>query len=154
MWRSMRLMAVAGGLALGFTPACGDDDETAAQGGPVAVTLQEFAIGTSPPTASAGSVTFNITNKGPDDAHEFVVIRTDLDLTALPTKPDGSVDEEGEGIEVVDEQEEVEPGTDATLTVDLGSGAYVFICNITEKEKSGDIESHYQKGMRTSFTVS
>jgi uncharacterized cupredoxin-like copper-binding protein len=136
-------------------PACGNDDETTtspASAGPstVAVTLQEFAIGTVPATAAAGSVTFNATNNGPDDDHEFVVIQTDLSPTELPTKPDGSVDEEGEGITVIDEIEPFAPDKTETLTVDLQAGSYALICNVYDaKEK----EAHYTEGMRTGFTV-
>ncbi len=151
------MIAAAGTLGLAMMPACGgDDDGEASPGGgdgTVAVTLQEFAIGTDPPNASGGNVTFDIHNEGPEDAHEFVVIRTDLDLTALPTAEDGSVEEDGEGIDLIGEQEEIEPGDDATLTLDLDPGAYVFICNIVEETDQG-VESHYQEGMRTSFTVS
>jgi uncharacterized cupredoxin-like copper-binding protein len=136
--------------------ACGNDDgdegaSPAAEGGPVEITLQEFAIGTVPATASAGSVSFDIANKGPDDAHEFVVFRTDLEPTELPTLANGSVDEEGEGLELIDEVEEIEPGETGNLTVDLDAGNYVFICNIYDKDEQ---EAHYQEGMRTAFTVS
>jgi uncharacterized cupredoxin-like copper-binding protein len=140
-------------IAVG-SPACGEDETTspAATGGPatVAVTLQEFAVGTTPASAAAGSVTFNATNNGPDDDHEFVIIETDLSLTELPTKPDGSVDEDGEGVTVIDEIEEFPPGTTETLTVDLEAGPYVFICNIYDETEN---EAHYKEGMRTSFTV-
>jgi uncharacterized cupredoxin-like copper-binding protein len=147
-------------LAAMMLAGCSSDDDgggsaTESAGGgasTVDVTLQEFAIATDPTSASAGTVTFDISNEGPDDAHEFVVFRTDLGPTELPTNPDGSVDEEGEGVELIDEQEEVEPDTSASLDVDLEAGSYVFICNIVEKE-DGETISHYQQGMRTSFTV-
>ena len=58
------------------------------------------------PSAAAGDVTFNATNTGPDDVHEFVVFLTDLAPDALPTNEDGSVDEEGEGLELQGEIEE------------------------------------------------
>jgi len=133
-------------MGLGLVAAgCGGGGED------VDVTLQEFAIGTDPSSVSAGSVTFNIDNKGPDDAHEFVVIRTDLDPTALPTEKNGSVSETGEGMEVVDEVEEIPVGEAPTLTVDLTAGSYVLICNIYDEAEK---ESHYQEGMRTAFTVS
>ena len=85
---------------------------------------------------------------GPEDEHEFVVIRTDLAPDALPTNDDGSVNEDGDGIEVIDEVEELEVGDSDDLTVSLEPGAYVLICNIVESD-----ESHYQFGMRTAFTV-
>jgi uncharacterized cupredoxin-like copper-binding protein len=150
----VRQLIKASIMGLGLVAAaCGGGGEGGGEGGggeDVDVTLQEFAIGTDPSSVSAGSVTFNIENKGPDDAHEFVVIRTDLDPTALPTEKNGSVSETGEGMEVVDEVEEIPVGDTPTLTVDLTAGSYVLICNIYDKAEK---ESHYQEGMRTAFTV-
>jgi uncharacterized cupredoxin-like copper-binding protein len=142
----VRRLIKASVMGLGLVAAgCGGGGED------VSVTLQEFAVGTDPASASAGSVTFNIENKGPDDTHEFVVIRTDLDPTELPTEENGSVDETGAGIEVVDEVEEIPVGDTPTLTVDLTAGSYVLICNIFDEDEN---EAHYQEGMRTGFTVS
>ena len=142
----VRRLIKASVMGLGLVAAaCGGGGED------VSVTLQEFAVGTDPASVSAGSVTFNLENKGPDDAHEFVVIRTDLDPTALPTDENGAVDETGEGIEVVDEVEEIPVGDTPTLTVDLTAGSYVLICNIFDESEN---EAHYQEGMRTGFTVS
>jgi uncharacterized cupredoxin-like copper-binding protein len=155
--RMVRGVALRFAFAVAALPACSSDDTTtppagsAPAGGTVDVTLQEFAISTSVATAAAGSLTFEATNNGPDDDHEFVVIKTDLGITDLPTKPDGSVDEEGAGIEIINEIEPFPPGNTKTLTVDLDAGNYVFICNIYDKEEN---EAHYQEGMRTPFTVS
>jgi uncharacterized cupredoxin-like copper-binding protein len=142
----VRQLIKASVMGLGLVAAgCGGGGED------VDVTLQEFAIGTDPSKVSAGSVTFSIENKGPDDTHEFVVIRTDLDPTALPTEENGSVSETGEGMEVVDEVEEIPVGDTPTLTIDdLTAGSYVLICNIYDEAEQ---ESHYQEGMRTAFTV-
>lgn len=124
--------------------ACGGGEST------VAVTLQEFSVGPETASAPAGSITFDVTNEGPEDKHEFVVIATDLDITALPTVENGSVDENGEGIEVVDEIEEMPVGDTQSLTVDLEAGNYALICNVFDADEN---ESHYQEGMRASFTV-
>jgi hypothetical protein len=51
---------------------------------------------------------------GPEDTHEFVVFKTDLAADALPTASDGSVDEEGEGVELVDEIEDIAVGDTPT----------------------------------------
>lgn len=151
-------------LALVLLPACGSDDgggdtgsdtatETASDAGgeaTVAVTLQEFAVSADPGSAAAGSVTFDVTNDGPDDVHEFVVIKTDLSLTELPTDATGAVDEAGGGMTVSGEIEDIAVGASGELTLTLEPGAYVLICNIySEAEK----EAHYQEGMRASFTV-
>jgi uncharacterized cupredoxin-like copper-binding protein len=141
-------VATAAVLALGLLSAsCGGG------GGNVDVTLQEFAVLPAEDSVSAGEVTFNVTNDGPDDEHEFVLFRTDLDAGALPTAEDGSVDEEGEGVTLIDEIEGMAVGANESLTVDLEAGAYVMLCNIVETAEDGTVEVHYQLGMRTAFTV-
>ena len=118
--------------------------------GAVAVTLQEWAVVPTPASAPAGDVTFQVSNTGPDDVHEFVVLKTDLDAGALPTDDTGAVVEEGEGIEVVDEIEDIPVGESQDLTVSLEAGKYVLLCNIYSAEEQ---EAHYEMGMRTNFTV-
>jgi len=167
MRKLILLSLIPAALLLVTAAACGDDDDdddgnggaTTApdgtgdgEGTDVAITLQEFSVIPSPLSAAPGTVNFNISNDGPDDPHEFVVIKTDLAPDALPTVEDGSVDEEGEGIEVKDEVEDLEVGGTETLTVDLEAGAYVLICNIVEEE-DGETESHYAEGMHAGFTV-
>lgn len=156
-------LMVAGVLVL-LLPACGNDDDggatdaaasetTASAEAPVAVTLQEFAVSAEPASVPTGTVTFSVTNDGPDDVHEFVVISTDLEPTELPTDKDGAVVEDGKGMEVVDEIEDIPVGESQTLSVDLDAGSYVLICNILQKEPDGTLEAHYSVGMRTGFTV-
>jgi uncharacterized cupredoxin-like copper-binding protein len=114
------------------------------------VTLQEFAVIPAQDSAPAGSITFQVENTGPDDVHEFVVIKTDLAPDALPTDENGAVEEGGEGMEVIDEIEDIPVGETPSLAVDLDAGNYVLICNIWDEEEQ---EAHYQMGMRTGFTV-
>ena len=153
--RAAIFAATLGALSL-VAAGCSDDDggETGATGGgtTVDVTVQEFAVIPASSSAPAGDVTFDVTNKGPDDTHEFVVFKTDLAPDALPTVADGSVDEEGEGLELIDEIEDIAVGDTPTLTVSLDAGNYVFICNIVEKE-GGETIAHYQQGMRVAFTA-
>ena len=145
----IRSWAIVAGLAalVPVATAC-DSDEAST----VDITLQEFAVIPSPASASAGEITFNVTNEGPNDPHEFVVFQTDLSPEALPTSEDGSVNEAGEGVTLIDEIEDIAVGDAPTLTVSLDAGSYVFICNIVEEEE-GALESHYQEGMRVGFTV-
>jgi hypothetical protein len=140
--RRLAWMLVPIALAL---PACGGDDEAT-----VDVTLQEFAIIPSTASVAAGNVTFDTTNDGPDDDHELVVIRTDLEPNALPTDENGAVNEDGEGIEVIGEIEEFPPGETESATFDLEAGAYVLICNIYDEDEQ---EAHYAEGMRVEFSV-
>ena len=157
--RRRAAISVAAVAVLGLmTGACSDDDgessESSGEGGgttgTVDVTLQEFAVIPDTSSAPAGEVTFNVTNTGPDDVHEFVVFQTDLAPDALPTAEDGSVDEEGEGLELQDEIEDIAVGDTQSLTVDLAAGNYVLICNIYDADEQ---EAHYQEGMRVAFTV-
>jgi hypothetical protein len=145
--------------------ACGDDDdddddaaeeeEDAGEGGAttVDVSVQEYSVNPATDSAPAGEIEFVVTNDGPDDVHEFVVFRTDLEPGDLPTVEDGSVDEAGEGVELIGEIEDIVVGDSPSVTLNLEAGNYVFICNIVEEEEGGELESHYQEGMRTGFTV-
>jgi uncharacterized cupredoxin-like copper-binding protein len=139
--RGLLAAVLLAGLAL---PAC------AGGGGTVEVTLQEFSIIPAQESVSAGEVTFEVENTGPEDVHEFVVIETDLAQDALPTDENGVVEEEGEGMEVIDEIEDIPVGETQNVTVDLDAGNYVLICNIWTEEEQ---EAHYAMGMRTAFTV-
>jgi uncharacterized cupredoxin-like copper-binding protein len=102
-------------------------------------------------SAASGEVTFAITNDGAE-THEFVVVKTELGNRDLPTKNDGSVDEEGAGVEPVDEVEDIPSGKSEKLAVTLDAGHYVVFCNILEEE-NGETESHYANGMSSDFTV-
>jgi uncharacterized cupredoxin-like copper-binding protein len=91
-------------------------------------------------------VTFSIKNAGPS-VHEFVILKTDALPAQLPTKiEDGTpaADEEGAGVEHVDEVEDIAAGATASLSVRLAPGNYVFICNLP---------GHYHLGMSTGFVV-
>jgi uncharacterized cupredoxin-like copper-binding protein len=140
-WLGVLALAAAVSVVAG---ACGGG------GGTVDVTVQEFSVVPSESSVGAGKVTFSVTNEGPDDTHEFVVIKTDLAPDALPTDDTGAVDEAGAGIEVIDEIEDIAVGDSPTLNVDLEAGNYVLICNVFDEEEQ---EAHYQEGMRTAFTV-
>ena len=126
------------GLAL-VTAGCSSDDD-----GGVGVTLADFTITADPDSASAGEVTFDVTNDA-EQTHEFVVFQTDLAADQLPTEEGGDVDEAGEGVELVDEIEDIEGGSTQSLTVNLDAGSYVLICNVP---------GHYAQGMHAGFTVS
>jgi len=131
----------------GETPTAGETP----QAGVVNVDLNEWTVSPDPASVSAGSVTFNAANIGTED-HELVIIKTDLAPEALPTKADGSVDEEGAGIQAIDEIEEFPEGEQQSLSLNLEPGAYVLICNLVE-EHEGETMIHYAEGMYTAFPV-
>jgi uncharacterized cupredoxin-like copper-binding protein len=179
LWRSAALAAAvilvvagAGGLVagcgdeddaggdvtiIGQTPESGGGDEAAElTPGPVPegatvvdVTLKEWEIIVGSALAPAGPVYFRVANAGPDHPHEFVVIRSDLAPDALPVE-DGKVPEDE--VELLDEIEPFAVGSTGSLTLDLEPGNYVLICNIVETE-DGQLESHYEQGMRAAFVV-
>ena len=105
--------------------ACGSGGGTASQGTPTpspnAFVLQEWSI-TAPTTQlHAGKVLVTATNRG-SETHELVIVRAD-DTASLPTKSDGSVDEDkipetSKPGEIAD----IKAGTTLTKTIDLAPG--------------------------------
>ena len=128
----------------------GADGDDGAEATVVAVSLQEWSVVPARNSAPAGDVTFAVTNDGPEDIHEFVVLKTDLDPAELPVDENGVVSEEGEGIEVIDEIEDISVGDSQDLTVALDPGSYILLCNIWSPDEE---EAHYLLGMRVAFTV-
>jgi uncharacterized cupredoxin-like copper-binding protein len=131
-----RLLVLAAAAAL-VIPACSSDS------GGIAVALSDFKVEPAESSASAGELTFEVTNDA-EQTHEFVIFQTDLAPDALPTNTDGDVDEEGEGVTIIDEIEDITSGSTPSLTVTLDAGSYVFICNLP---------GHYRQGMHAAFTV-
>ena len=113
----------------------------------VRVELQEWAVLPSIDSVAAGSVTFQATNTGGIE-HELVIIKTELGPHALPISGPGMVDEFAAGILVIDGVEALPAGGQSTVTVTMGAGKYVLVCNIAT-----DIGGHYELGMATAFTV-
>ena len=132
--------------------ACGggDDDsspapaaaatQAAAAAGSVEVTVTEWSLKPTQSSIAAGGVTFDVANGGAVP-HEFVVIRTDADPTALPLAA-GAADESS--LDVVGRTDMIQGGTSEQVTFTLTAGSYVLICNIP---------AHYGLGMSAAFTV-
>jgi len=133
----LRLVALCGVLAIAAT-SCGGSGSGAT--GDVIVTLKDFSVAATPGTLAAGPVSFGIDNDGPS-VHEFVVLRTDDAPDALPVE-NGVIPEDQ--IDLIDEVEDLAPGTSSSLDVNLDAGAYVLVCNLP---------AHYEQGMFAAFTV-
>ncbi len=165
MPRTIRLaLALLVVVSAALLAACSGDDNndngtpsaaaTEAQGGgakstpsastTVNVTEKEYSITPDKGSASAGKVTFKVKNEG-TMTHEFVVFRTDLPEGQLPVDASTSqVEEEGPGVALVDENEDIAKGKTESLAVDLSPGNYVLVCNIA---------GHYTLGMHRGFSV-
>ena len=159
--------------ALGLTvAACGSSGPAASKGSAsasaTAFVLHEWSI-TAPTTQlRAGRVSVTATNTG-SETHELVIVRVD-GKAPLPTKPDGSVDEDK--IAEADKPGEIpdlKAGSTVTKTIDLPPGNYIAICNLVDKMGSDTMSSdtmssdmmggggmghiHYVLGMNITFTV-
>ncbi|MGZ5212610.1 MAG: plastocyanin/azurin family copper-binding protein [Actinomycetota bacterium] len=135
----IRFVALAGMLAIAAT-SCGGSGSGGETTGDVVVTMKDFSLAAAPGTFSAGDITFGIRNDGPS-AHEFVILRTDDAPDALPVE-NGLIPEDQ--VDVVDEAEDIAPGTNTSLRVSLEPGSYVLVCNLP---------AHYEAGMRAAFIV-
>ena len=105
--------------------------------------VHEWGVELSAGKAKVGEVIFAIANFG-TIAHEFIVVKTDFKLGEIPLGDNNRFDEEGEGVEAVDEIAEFEVDTAHVLKVNLEPGSYQLLCNIA---------GHYKNGMYTAFTV-
>jgi caa(3)-type oxidase subunit IV len=108
------------------------------------INVQEvsFNISLSQYTANAGPVTFHIVNGADDMLHEFIIFETDLPPGELPTDMSGRVKEDA--MNILAAAEDIPPSHSRDLTVNMGAGHYVMICNLP---------GHYLQGMRVEFTV-
>jgi uncharacterized cupredoxin-like copper-binding protein len=105
------------------------------------VTLSEWKVA-MPTTVKAGKATFTISNAGATQ-HELLVFKSDLAPSAYPTDAAGIV-EDGAGVTVLSDGENIDPGKTQMRTVDLTPGTYLFVCNIP---------AHFAQGMYTVVTV-
>jgi uncharacterized cupredoxin-like copper-binding protein len=147
-WRILRgvfIMAMGAGLV-----ACGSDPtsfgtipaETISN--KITGNVHEWAVNLSAGKAKAGEVTFAIANFG-SIPHEFIVVKTDFKLGEIPLGDNNRLDEEGQGVEAIDEIAEFEVDTTHILKVNLEPGSYQLLCNIA---------GHYKNGMYASLVVS
>jgi uncharacterized cupredoxin-like copper-binding protein len=137
------ILAACGGSG---SPSASQTTAATSGGGGTTVNVSEteFKIEMDNTSIPAGSVTFNVTNKG-TIPHEFVVFKTDDAPDALPMASDEpEVNEDASDLESMGEVEDVEPGTSKSFTATLEPGKYVAICNV---------EGHYSSGMHIPFTV-
>jgi uncharacterized cupredoxin-like copper-binding protein len=140
-WALALVLAV---LALAVPLAVARRQEPTPSGTPVNVLLEDFKVRQDPAAVPAGTIRFRVLNQGPT-THELIVVRTDRAPDKLPLQGDGlTVDEEGPGVELLDEVEGLDIDDRQTLVLRLTPGHYVMYCNL---------EGHYLGGMHAALTV-
>ena len=113
---------------------------TAAASGTVAVALNEFKIATTPSSAPAGTVTFNVTNPG-KVKHQFTVVKTTKSAATVLNNQNPNDDIPGAKGEIAS----LAPGASKTLVIkNMVAGHYALVCALP---------GHYQSGMYENFTV-
>lgn len=97
-----------------------------------------------PTTIKAGTVNLETANFGTIQ-HELLVFRSDLPASGFPVDKNGDIIEDGPGIRLVSDGDNIDPGKTQTRTVDLSQpGSYLFVCNIP---------GHFKAGMYSVVTV-
>jgi uncharacterized cupredoxin-like copper-binding protein len=109
----------------------------------VPAALSEWHVAV-PMTINAGTVNLEAANFGTIQ-HELLVFKSDLAPSAYPVDQEGNIVEDGPGITLVSDGDNIDPGKTQTRTVDLTQpGAYLFVCNIP---------GHFKAGMFSPVTV-
>jgi uncharacterized cupredoxin-like copper-binding protein len=106
------------------------------------VTLTEWSVVVAG-TIKAGKTQITSTNSGVIQ-HEMLIFKSELAASAYPTDPKGDIKEEGKGITLVSDGENIDPAGSQVRDVDLTPGTYLFLCNIP---------GHFKAGMFTVVTV-
>jgi uncharacterized cupredoxin-like copper-binding protein len=138
------LALVLGALALAIPLTVDRQDEPTPRGTLVNVLLEDFQVERDAVIVPAGTVSLRIRNQGPT-SHELIVVRSDLAPDKLPLQSDGlTVNEDGRGVELLEEAEGLDIDDRKTMVLDLTPGTYVMYCNL---------EGHYLGGMYAALTV-
>jgi uncharacterized cupredoxin-like copper-binding protein len=95
------------------------------------------------PDMRAGKTTFTISNFG-TVPHELLIFKSNLPLAAYPRDKAGNIIEDGPGITLLSDGENIDPSGAQTRTIDLKPGTYLFVCNIP---------GHFKQGMFQVVTV-
>jgi plastocyanin len=156
----VRLRGFAVGVALVLaTAACsGMESNRSVASEPGRFRLDEWSITADQPVLRPGRQTITATNLG-HMTHELVIVKA-ADAASLPTKSDGSVDENQLDRVKVGEIADVPSGASHHKTFDLRPGSYVAFCNIVGSMGMGNgmmggmEHVHFAAGMHTEFTVS
>ena len=123
------VLAACGGGDGDSSDSEGDSTPAGGDATVVQVTLgqpSELELTADPASVAAGDVTFEVANEGAL-LHEFILIRTDEDISALPTA-NAALDLSG--LDEVTALHDLQPGTDGSTDANLSAGTYLMVCNI------------------------
>ena len=106
------------------------------------VNLSEWKV-TVAGTIKSGKTTITSTNSGVAQ-HELLVFKSNLAPAAFPVDAAGNIKEEGAGVALVSDGDNIDPLGSQVRSLDLVPGTYLFVCNIP---------GHFKAGMFTTVTV-
>ena len=106
------------------------------------IDLSEWKVAVAT-TITQGASTFTISNIG-TIPHELLVFKSDLEPSAYPVDAAGDIEEEGAGVALLSDGDNIEPGASQVRAIDLTPGTYLFVCNIP---------GHFKAGMFTVVSV-
>jgi uncharacterized cupredoxin-like copper-binding protein len=115
---------------------------SASPAGTQKIGLTEFKVDVAS-TIKAGKTDFTISNQG-IAPHELLMFKSNLDPSAYPTDAAGDIKEEGAGVTLVSDGDNIDPAGTQARTADLAPGTYLFVCNIA---------GHFKQGMFKVVTV-
>jgi uncharacterized cupredoxin-like copper-binding protein len=87
-------------------------------------------------TMTQGTSTFTISNLG-TIPHELLVFKSDLEPSAYPVDAAGDIQEEGAGVTLLSDGDNIDPAGSQVRAIDLAPGTYLFVCNIPGHFKAG-----------------
>jgi hypothetical protein len=173
MNKRIRAVAAIGLVGTAFVfAACGGSKNASSSSSENTFELSEFQITPPKDALPSGRVTITADNVG-GEVHELVIVRA-AKADGLPTKADGSVDEDKiAAADKVGDIKDVAAGTNKSKAFELSAGTYVALCNlIDEMAGSGTTMGgmsmddgsattvpgaghvHFAEGMHATFTVS
>ena len=136
-------MTAVGSAACSKSDVVSEATPTTEPSAALKVQLREFKVQLASTSLTPGHRTLEIDNVGKAQ-HELLVFRSDLDPSRYPLD-NGDINEEGPGISLISDGENIDPGKHQARVVDLTApGKYLFVCNIP---------GHFKAGMFVSVTV-
>jgi uncharacterized cupredoxin-like copper-binding protein len=145
--------SVLGAVAASLVLSACDDPGIPIGVATVNVELSEWKIVTDRDTAPSGNKVMVVAENKGADAHNLVLLETELEPGALPVDDKGDVLLTGPDVVAVSQIDSLAPGASGQFTVDEPvPGKYVFVCTVATS--NGMSVGHpYAKGMFKAFSV-